>query len=169
MPAVLASNSGKSPSNNLGVRVLYDGSTVPSGHPLVEYVLLPAHLLGNLTRRMISIVAVHGIGANPDTTWVKSDVNWLKDKHMLPEVIPNARVLRLGYESQWFGTEAIQQRLPLVAEQLLRGLVQLRTVCNPARKDMVTVLLNSSTDMRLEHRSACRDLSYSLGTVSVAS
>ncbi|KAL8882048.1 MAG: hypothetical protein Q9198_000878 [Flavoplaca austrocitrina] len=107
MQAVVASNSGNSPSKDLGIRVLYDGSAA-SGHPLVD------------------IVAVHGIGANPDTTWVKSNVNWLQDKHMLPEVIPNARVLRLGYESQWFGSETIRQRLPLVAEQLLRGLAQLR-------------------------------------------
>ena len=48
---------------------------------------------------------------------------------MLPGAIPNTRTLQLGYESQWFGSEAIQQRLPLVADQLLRGLMSLRTVC----------------------------------------
>lgn len=48
---------------------------------------------------------------------------------MLPKAIPNTRTLQFGYESQWFGHEAIQQRLPLVADQLLHGLLGLRTVC----------------------------------------
>ncbi|KAL8937621.1 MAG: hypothetical protein Q9216_004336 [Gyalolechia sp. 2 TL-2023] len=75
---------------------------------------------------MFSVVAVHGIGAHPDRTWISSHVNWLKDEHMLPAAIPNSRILRFGYESQWLGKDAIQQRLSSVAEQLLRGLMESR-------------------------------------------
>lgn len=71
-----------------------------------------------------SIIAVHGIGAHPDRTWTTGDVNWLKDENMLPGAIPHSRILRFGYESQWLGKDAIQQRLSSVAEQLLRGLME---------------------------------------------
>lgn len=47
---------------------------------------------------------------------------------MLPQVVPQARIMRFGYESQWLGREAIQQRLPLVADQLLRSLMGSRKV-----------------------------------------
>lgn len=49
---------------------------------------------------------------------------------MLPDSIPKTRIFQFGYESEWFGREAIQQRLPLVAEQLLHGLMGLRKVGN---------------------------------------
>lgn len=77
---------------------------------------------------IFSVLAVHGIGAHPDRTWTFGDVNWLKDEHMLPRAIPNSRILRFGYESQWLGKDAIQQRLSLVADQLLRGLMESRKV-----------------------------------------
>lgn len=47
---------------------------------------------------------------------------------MLPTAIPESRILRFGYASQWFGKDAINQRLPIVAEQLLRGLAVMRKV-----------------------------------------
>ena len=74
------------------------------------------------------MLAVHGIGAHPDRTWTSGDVYWLKDEHMLPRAIPQSRILRFGYESQWLGKDAIQQRLSLVADQLLRGLMESRKV-----------------------------------------
>ncbi|KAL8981466.1 MAG: hypothetical protein Q9205_003757 [Flavoplaca limonia] len=48
---------------------------------------------------------------------------------MLPAAVPNSRILRFGYESQWLGKDAIQQRLSSVAEQLLRGLMESRKEC----------------------------------------
>ena len=75
------------------------------------------------------MVAVHGIGAHPAAGWVANQVNWLKDEHMLPGAIPTSRILQFGYASQWLGKEAIQQRLPLVADQLLRSLIGVRKVC----------------------------------------
>lgn len=75
-----------------------------------------------------SVVAVHGIGADPDRTWTTNGVNWLKDPGMLPSAIPYARIMRFGYESAWLGRDAIQQRLPLIAEQLILSLRALRIV-----------------------------------------
>ena len=83
-----------------------------------------------------SIVAIHGLGAHPDDSWCKNTgtrespqwVNWLNDKSMLPVVAPNARIMRYGYESQWFGKEAMQQSASTVAERLLRTLKRKRKV-----------------------------------------
>ena len=49
-----------------------------------------------------SIIAIHGIGADPDGTWIskREGVNWLKDPDMLPEAAPQARIMRFGWESQ---------------------------------------------------------------------
>ena len=77
-----------------------------------------------------SVIAVHGIGAHPDRTWVSNKINWLHNEHMLPAAIPNSRIFAFGYASEWLGKEAINQRLPLVAEQLLRSLMSLRKACH---------------------------------------
>ncbi|RAR00817.1 TPR-like protein [Stemphylium lycopersici] len=82
----------------------------------------------------VSIVAVHGLGAHPDDSWCKNAGtadepkwrNWLIEDDMLPAVAPNARIMRYGYESQWFGQEAMQQSASTVAERLLRALKRAR-------------------------------------------
>jgi hypothetical protein len=82
----------------------------------------------------IDIVAVHGLGAHPDDSWCKNAGtaeeprwrNWLIEDDMLPAVAPNARIMRYGYESQWFGQEAMQQSASTVAERLLRALKRKR-------------------------------------------
>jgi hypothetical protein len=66
--------------------------------------------------RNTSIIAIHGIGAHPDDTWSKNVdtkdepryVNWLSDAAMLPTVVPSTRIMRYGYESAWFGREAMK-------------------------------------------------------------
>jgi hypothetical protein len=88
----------------------------------ISDVVLPSDSLSH------SIIAVHGIAANPDKTWVINGANWLKDAEMLPSAVPASRIMRFGYASQWLGNEAIQQRLPLVAEQLVRNLISMRKV-----------------------------------------
>lgn len=80
-----------------------------------------------------SVVAVSGLGADPDRTWTFNDknagqVSWLEDEDMLPAAIPNARIMRFGYESTWFGAGSIHQRLSLIGEQLLRSLEDQRRV-----------------------------------------
>lgn len=47
---------------------------------------------------------------------------------MLPSVVPNARILQYGYESQWFGDNAIRQNASSVADRLLRSLKRDRKV-----------------------------------------
>jgi len=94
------------------------------------------------------VVAVHGIGADPDWAWVAQEtkmkevildgskeamevvrtINWLQTPNMLPKAIPKARIMRFGYESQWFGDAAVKQRLPTVANTLLKFLVMERKV-----------------------------------------
>lgn len=93
-------------------------------------------LIAKLTATF-SVVAIHGIGAHPDDTWCKNVdighpeeryVNWLKDPHMLPKVLPQARIMRYGYASQWFGDDAIVVKTSTVAERLLRSLNRERRV-----------------------------------------
>ncbi|PSN58896.1 hypothetical protein BS50DRAFT_509589, partial [Corynespora cassiicola Philippines] len=83
---------------------------------------------------IIDIVAVHGLGAHPDDSWCKNVgtresprwINWLEEESMLPAVAPNARVMRYGYESQWFGKEPMQQSASTVADRLLKALKRKR-------------------------------------------
>ncbi|THY23943.1 hypothetical protein D6D00_05831 [Aureobasidium pullulans] len=77
-----------------------------------------------------SVVAIHGLGAHPDDTWYKNVgtkeeskwVNWLEAPFMLPNDIPNARIMRYGYMSQWFGKNAIKQSTSDVAKDFLINL-----------------------------------------------
>ena len=48
---------------------------------------------------------------------------------MLPSLLPDCRIMTFGYESQWLGPEALQQRLDSVANQLLHGLECMREQC----------------------------------------
>jgi hypothetical protein len=83
-----------------------------------------------------SIVAVHGIGAHPDDSWCKHVgtaespqwVNWLEADNMLPAVAPHARIMRYGYQSQWFGEGAMRQKVSAVAQRLLLALKRKRKV-----------------------------------------
>jgi hypothetical protein len=94
---------------------------------LILYKLLTAH----------SIVAIHGIGAHPDDTWrmktttneVSHYVNWLEDPNMLPSIVPNARIMRYGYMSEWFGDNAILQTTTTLATRLLMDIKRVRKVC----------------------------------------
>lgn len=79
----------------------------------------------------VSIIAVHGLGANPDWAWVRKvkveatgevrRLNWLADKDLLPAKIPYARIMAFNYESKWH-TDAPKQRRSQCAEQLLTAL-----------------------------------------------
>lgn len=58
---------------------------------------------------------------NSDGKWV----NWLVDAAMLPRELPNARIMRFGYRSEWSGPKEVETKKTQVhdvAEMLLDGL-----------------------------------------------
>ena len=68
-----------------------------------------------------SIIFVHGLGSNPDTTWGLKDKNWVN--HFLPEDIPveaqnDIRIFFYNYDSYW-KRDAVQTRLWRLGKGLL--------------------------------------------------
>ena len=128
--------------DNLGLRVLYEhplGGKRANNTSIVEYDCehYPSRFSMTVLMITLSIVAIHGIGAHPDDTWCKKVnegrpgehyVNWLKDPRMLPAIAPTARIMRYGYESQWFGEDPIRQKAAVVAHRLLLSLRRARKV-----------------------------------------
>ncbi|OCK72845.1 hypothetical protein K432DRAFT_42667 [Lepidopterella palustris CBS 459.81] len=94
----------------------------------------PAKATAEEAAQIIDIVAIHGIGAHPDDTWCKNVgttenaqwVNWLAKEDMLPALAPNARIMRYGYQSQWFGKDTMRQKVSTVAPRLLLALKRKR-------------------------------------------
>ncbi|KIM74852.1 hypothetical protein PILCRDRAFT_79711, partial [Piloderma croceum F 1598] len=62
--------------------------------------------------------------AIPEITWKEktSGVNWLKDKAMLPSAIPNARIMRFGYDSMWLGHNPVRTNIRVIANNLQKEL-----------------------------------------------
>jgi len=79
----------------------------------------------------LDVVAVHGIGVNPEHTWIhpKKRVSWLSEPTMLPAALPKARIMTFGYESYWFGDDAVRQSVDGVAAKLLEALCDERPEC----------------------------------------
>jgi hypothetical protein len=80
-----------------------------------------------------SIIAVHGLGADVDWSWTwkneadpGSHVKWLEDPHMLPAVVPNARILLFSYDSRWHA-DAPKTRLHICGEESVRSIHTFRT------------------------------------------
>lgn len=114
----------------LGLQILYSGLD-----PIVEYVISLTSPTAQNAHTLTSIVAVHGLGANPAWAWVWKDkkrlgdddvrkVNWLAE--LLPEKVPYARIMTFNYESKWH-KDAPKQRRSLCAEQLLASLQSQRS------------------------------------------
>ncbi|KAH8645473.1 hypothetical protein BX600DRAFT_519485 [Xylariales sp. PMI_506] len=100
-------------------------SQEPHRAPL-EVLYLPNDGNGQID---VDIVAVHGLGANVDWSWVYKDgakhVHWLKDPDMLPAVVPNARIMVYNYASRW-DTNAPKIRLSICGEELMSSLQNFR-------------------------------------------
>ncbi|OBT96330.1 hypothetical protein VE01_05778 [Pseudogymnoascus verrucosus] len=108
------------------------GSGVPpaKAEPLID-------ILHEDVNAAVDIVAVHGLGANPDYAWVwlpknnprgnpsypDTPLNWLRD--LLPSKLLSSRlpcrVMTFNYDSKWF-LKAPQQRLSNISDNLLNSL-----------------------------------------------
>ncbi|KAE8442032.1 hypothetical protein EG329_003889 [Mollisiaceae sp. DMI_Dod_QoI] len=79
----------------------------------------------------LDVVAVHGIGVNPERTWnhPAKDTSWLSEPTMLPAALPKARIMTYGYESYWFGEHAVRKSVNGIATKLLQALCGERVEC----------------------------------------
>ncbi|ORY18174.1 hypothetical protein BCR34DRAFT_554346 [Clohesyomyces aquaticus] len=92
----------------------------------LEQLYPPDEPMKPSTKFAFEIIAIPGLGANPEWTWKKDKVHWLKDGNMLARKVPNARISVFQYQSQWFGRGAVDQKLDNVANQLLYALERSR-------------------------------------------
>lgn len=122
-------------NDDIGLKVLREAPVEEEATQIVEYVRI-YHPLALICAKPLSIVAIHGLGAHPDDSWCKNVgtreepqwLNWLIEDTMLPAVATNARIMRYGYQSGWFGKETIQQNVATVADRLLIALKRKRKV-----------------------------------------
>ena len=72
-----------------------------------------------------SVVAIHGFNGDPFKTWThkETDVLWLRD--LLPEELPNARIMTYGYNAR-FKNFTTHQDLRTIAAKLITELVDIR-------------------------------------------
>ena len=75
-----------------------------------------------------SIVAVHGLGANTAWTWTTKGVHWLSNIEMLPRILPKARIMVFGYDSQRSTAQTVAHQTSIFAKQLLDLVLVLRQV-----------------------------------------
>jgi hypothetical protein len=92
---------------------------------------------GNGDSPIFTIIWVHGLGSNPDTTWLGNTlrgvqdsrptlppelrVNWIEDL-LFPDLVALSKtaieMFHYNYESYWL-RDSVQQRLPRMAEDML--------------------------------------------------
>jgi hypothetical protein len=81
-----------------------------------------AHVLTNG-----SIVAVHGLGSNPEWAWThESGVMLLRD--LLPKCFPNARIMAFNHDSKWDRDSSVKS-VEHCGKELLDNLNLVRKVC----------------------------------------
>ena len=56
----------------------------------------------------VSIVAVHGLGSDPDSAWLgrRSKANWLAD--FLPVTYKDTRIIAVNHDSRWDAHSPVQ-------------------------------------------------------------
>ena len=97
-------------------------STGRSPEHRVSIIIVFPHLLRLTTAFANSIVAVHGLDGDREKSWTADNgVLWLRA--LLPEEIPNARVLTYGYDSRTLSSEHLtHQTLYGHSESLISAL-----------------------------------------------
>jgi hypothetical protein len=70
------------------------------------------------------------LGASPNHAWTadvgnKDRLNWLK--HLLPQELPNTRIMTFSYQSRWLW-DAPKKRTTLCADDLLKAVHNKRQV-----------------------------------------
>lgn len=85
--------------------------------------------------KMLDVVAIHGLNGHYQKTWTETTsprmVNWLQD--LLPEQLPNARIMSYSYNSAVAFSKA-NIGIKTFAEQLLEDLMAWRlTLCEQER------------------------------------
>ncbi|KAG8779610.1 hypothetical protein FRC16_003375 [Serendipita sp. 398] len=100
--------------------------------PIVEYVQ-PRHQCSQFSLCDSSIVAIHGLDGHREQTWTaENGVVWLRD--LLPDDIPNARVLSYGYDADTRSfTRTSTHTIFRHAEAFAENLSQLRRMADPKR------------------------------------
>jgi curved DNA-binding protein CbpA len=95
----------------------------------------------------VDIVAVHGLGAIPEITWKdsKSGKTWISDSEMLPKSVPEARIMRFGYDSLWLGKTPIRTKLSTIANKLLLVLARERSVRHQVSKSIFISLTSAGS------------------------
>jgi hypothetical protein len=74
-----------------------------------------------------------------------NNINWLTHAEMLPKLAPNARIMRYGYKSQWFGTENVETKKTFVYEVA----IALLTAIAELRKDVRITMASSRKQTHL--------------------
>jgi curved DNA-binding protein CbpA len=131
-----AASGGKASANSDAKSKADEGTDTTKAAAKVMLTTVPPEQLGmkvmnpGTTKTSVDIIAVHGLGAIPEITWQEkhSGKNWLADTEMLPKAVPEARIMRFGYDSLWLGKEAIKTRLSTIANKLLLVLKREREV-----------------------------------------
>ncbi|KZN89782.1 Protein SERAC1 [Penicillium chrysogenum] len=87
---------------------------------------------------LFDLVAIHGLNGDAIDTWThqKTRVMWLKD--LLPEALPNIRIMTFGYNAR-FKNFTAQQDLRSISSKLLNELVDFRTTEEEKSRPIVFV------------------------------
>ncbi|KAH0606884.1 uncharacterized protein H6S33_003718 [Morchella sextelata] len=69
----------------------------------------------------VDIVAVHGLGSNPDWAWTHEETGAMWLKHFLPKACPRARIMAFNHNSAW-DINAPVKSVGVCGQQLLDAL-----------------------------------------------
>jgi hypothetical protein len=106
-----------------------DGVTIEHVGGSVRAVQYGMHIFQNQPSnapRVVDIVAIHGLNGHYEKTWTttsQGNVNWLQD--LLPQQLPNARIMSYSYNSIVEFSKAVSG-IKIFAEQLLEDLISWR-------------------------------------------